>query len=829
MTHRTRPHAVAASTFAALLVAPLFGQAAGAGGSSAATPGAQQPRTAPQGSPGPQRGGGFARPQNRTSEWPAPEADDWAQPTLIQWQRTWDDALAVSRETGKPIMVAVNMDGEPASEHYAGVLYRKPEVAALFEPYVSVMASVYRHNPRDYDENGQRIPCSRFGTVTCGEHIALEPTVYSMFLDETRVAPRHIGVELDGTEMYDIFYAFSVKAVLDGIEEGISEREDTELPNPEKDLDALVASRSSADRVYIEQRFKRGGKAERLKLLEISEKLGAGAPVELLRLALFGLDVETAAQARRILAQQSSEAAIDLILEALSVPLPADEREMLVGALDAMGDQFPRARVLASTLRGLEATGGEGTAARTRGLAQRLSATDPTTVVRERYELENRLEGAGRRAREAAAADPLARAEAELARAEATLRLAVEPANLDFSGPSAPDRRRASELRFRDALIAAESAEAAGLTGWRTAAVVGLASHYLGRTQAAHARVRVAYEGMVADAEAAASETAQGWIGMAVASMATDLAVEELYRAARRRETRDRIDADAIAAVDSGFDLLAAHPLGTDAQALKHHDFLAYMGARKRAFDVLVRGIERFPGSASLHERLRGRLLWSRGTGALVEFYAKRKAAPEADVLTYWYSGLAGLVAGEFQRRRARAADALTTYEGAIADFRTVIELDPKSKDASLHYVAIAKASQGHARMELGDLEESAALLTEAFDTFESAADVLDGLNTSAMTTSVDLRAKLADAGLERARAALQARIDALPAGLKGMPAFEIPPDTPAARNRDRDGRELPPEPGGGEETPDPEPEPGPQPAPAGGDAGSGGSGDPRA
>ncbi|MEL6713455.1 MAG: hypothetical protein AAFP86_06760, partial [Planctomycetota bacterium] len=103
MTHRTRPHAVAASTFAALLVAPLFGQAAGAGGSSAATPGAQQPRTAPQGSPGPQRGGGFARPQNRTSEWPAPEADDWAQPTLIQWQRTWDDALAVSRETGKPI------------------------------------------------------------------------------------------------------------------------------------------------------------------------------------------------------------------------------------------------------------------------------------------------------------------------------------------------------------------------------------------------------------------------------------------------------------------------------------------------------------------------------------------------------------------------------------------------------------------------------------------------------------------------------------------------------------------------------------------------------
>ena len=153
--------------------------------------------------------------------------------------------MAVSKETGKPIMIAVNMDGEIASEHYAGKRYRDPEVAKLFEPYVSVIASVYRHNPRDHDENGNRIPCPRFGCVTCGEHIAMEPIVYEKYLDETRVAPRHIMVELDGSESYDIFYAFDVKSVLVGIEEGITTRTSTELPDDSGDRPSRPSSRAA--------------------------------------------------------------------------------------------------------------------------------------------------------------------------------------------------------------------------------------------------------------------------------------------------------------------------------------------------------------------------------------------------------------------------------------------------------------------------------------------------------------------------------------------------------------------------------------------------------
>jgi len=766
----------ALSSLALLAVAFAPALPAQSGGGGTPDPG-QQP--APQQQP--------PQPGSREAMWPAPTAEDWAKPTLIKWQRSWEDAVAVSRETGKPIMVAVNMDGEIASEHYAGVRYRDPEVAKLFDPYVSVIASVYRHNPRDYDENGQRIPCSRFGHVTCGEHIAMEPIVYSMFLDETRVAPRHIGVELDGTEMYDIFYAFTVKAVLEGIEEGISARESTEKPPVEKGLEELVASRAASDREYVEQRFVQGSKAERAQLLSIAEKLGRGAPPELLRLALFGLDVETARQARRILAEQRSEAAIDLILEALSVPLPADERRMLVDALVAIGEEHPRARILASTLRGLEAEPEEGGAGRARRLARQLGEADAGKALRGRYEVESRLERLDRAASTEEVMDPLRLAWAEQERAEAVLRLAVEPENLDFRGAGGAERRRLSELRFLEALSAAESVADTEYATWRTDAVIGLASHYLGRGERVAPAITSAYAGMLEASDDGDLEVAQGWIGMAVASMRADALAEAVYAAARRRED---VGGDRIAEVDAAFDLLAAHPFGTAEHALKHHDFLSYMGARQRAMDVLTRGLERFRASAALHERLRGRLLWSRGTDALLGFYAKQKDAPTADAVTHWYAGLAGLVAGEFRRRRAQGAEAVAAYDVAIADFERVIEFGDSAPEASLHYIALAKAGQAVALMELGELQRAAARVTEAFDTYQPSANALDGLNASAVSTTRMLLQRLEDAGDGTTRAALKARLDALPPELLKLPDFETPPDTPAARNRDARGRQ---------------------------------------
>ena len=139
-----------------------------------------------------------ALPDGLTEEdmWPAATAEGWKDPCLVQWQRSFDDALAVARQRHMQVMVAVNMDGEIASEHFAGVRYRSPDTAELMSHSACVIASVYRHTPRDYDENGQRVPCPRFGTVTCGEHIQAERELYDRYFDGRRISPRHIVLDL---------------------------------------------------------------------------------------------------------------------------------------------------------------------------------------------------------------------------------------------------------------------------------------------------------------------------------------------------------------------------------------------------------------------------------------------------------------------------------------------------------------------------------------------------------------------------------------------------------------------------------------------------------
>ena len=192
---------------------------------------------------------------NESLMWPAPIAEDWRNPVQITFQRSWEDAVAVSKETGKPILICVNMDGEPASEHYAGVRYRDPEIAALYEPYVCVVASVYRHTPRDYDDDGQPILCPRLGSVTCGEHIAIEPLLYEKFMDGRRISPRHIMVELGGEEVYDIFFTWDTDSVFDTLRGGIASRP---APAPIARGDRTIFERGGEPRHRGSNRGRRG-------------------------------------------------------------------------------------------------------------------------------------------------------------------------------------------------------------------------------------------------------------------------------------------------------------------------------------------------------------------------------------------------------------------------------------------------------------------------------------------------------------------------------------------------------------------------------------------
>ena len=131
----------------------------------------------------------------------------------MPWQRNLEDALALSRATGKPLLVCVNMDGELASERLAAGRYRDPAFVALAEGFVPVLASPSRHGPRDHDARGRRIPDPRFGRIVESEHVAIEPELFARYFGGRRVAPRHVGVAPDGTILFDLFLLQDLGAI----------------------------------------------------------------------------------------------------------------------------------------------------------------------------------------------------------------------------------------------------------------------------------------------------------------------------------------------------------------------------------------------------------------------------------------------------------------------------------------------------------------------------------------------------------------------------------------------------------------------------------------
>ena len=296
---------------------------------------------------------------SREQMWPAPTARDWARPCLIRWQRNFADAEELARRTGRPLLICVNMDGEIASEHYAGIRYRDPAIAALYAPYVTVIASVYRHNPRDHNEYGERILCPRFGSVTCGEHIAIEPGLFETFFDGTRVAPRHVAVELDGGESFDIFYALDTQSVFGAIEERIM-RDPPPGQEDRGDLtfEGLVGSTDSADRDEVEAAFRAGDTVLRRRVLNQLKLTPNMDPLALVRLALLGADAGERELALDILARETSPQAVDLIALALRRGVDGPRRGELLAALRRLAPAVPRAGTLAQALVALDGASG---------------------------------------------------------------------------------------------------------------------------------------------------------------------------------------------------------------------------------------------------------------------------------------------------------------------------------------------------------------------------------------------------------------------------------------------------------------------------------------
>ncbi len=698
---------------------------------------------------------------NRERMWYAPAAADWVKPCLVPWQRTWEDAVAVARETGRPILICVNMDGEIASEHYAGVRYRQPEIAALYEPYVCVVASVYRHTPRDYDDQGRRIACPRFGTVTCSEHVWIEPFLYERYFEGQRVAPRHIMIELEGGEQYDVFYAWDTDSVFGAIREGIAQRPPPP-PRPERgdrSLAERVASRDARDREVVERAYAAGDRELQSALLDAAAAQGAAAPVDLLRQAVFGLDLELGKKALQALAQAEAPAAVDLIAEALRAPLQDSEQDALIRALERHGAASPRARTLAVVHRGLAGRASEVDVEAWRGALGDApsegaggSGGDYSAAA---AELERSTAAAATRPADPAAA---------LTMAESALAFAIAPEGPPRGLTGRAAASRLERLRFADALAAIREAESLGASGWRVDAAAALASWYLGDLAFAYARAEMAVRAL--------PPGESGWNAMAVLGL-----FAEARRAAIAQALREKSDwpPQWLTDVHAAYAVLARHPLGEAGHAVAHHDFLISLNAHGPAERVLKDALRRFPESWDLHDRWRNRLLADRGVAALEPAYAAWLGEPDAPACLRWYAGVASFVTAEVQRRAREPQSAVGAYERAAIHFERAIAADARNRDSADHYAALSLAGRARVALEGGDLDLATAQLLAAFARRPASAASLDGLNLSPADTARALRARLLRDERADLLAMLDAALEQVDPALLGLPAYERP------------------------------------------------------
>ncbi|MEM9800995.1 MAG: hypothetical protein AAGA20_11765 [Planctomycetota bacterium] len=691
--------------------------------------------------------------------WPAATAEGWKKPVLVKWQRSFEDALSVANAENRPLLVAVNMDGEIASEHFAGIRYRDPTTSRLMSRYSCVIASVYRHTPRDYDEEGRRIPCPRFGTVTCGEHIQAERELYAKYFDGRRISPRHIVIDpRDQSETLDVYFSWDTQTVFTTFEKGVEGWPEPE-ESREKTLEGRAQSADVADREELERVYATSDVTVKREILRTLAEKRVVDQVEVLREAIFGLDLELARLARRALAECETDGALDLMAEALKVPLDESERQMLLDAVVRLSATSPRARTLAALHSGLGSDS---------------SFVDPTLVAaREGYETSRDARGGNAAVLSGASVTEPSGPDELLELAEALVAQAYAESNPPLA-----------TLLFRDAKRAAQDAKAAGAEGPRLDGILAVVASRLGERGAARDRAVAAVEGGLLrsdDGEFALDDRARAEVLRQFVD-ARRSAIRRAYRGTGEWPPQ------WLADIGAAYEPLRASGQVTEIDLVRQQDFLRWVGASARADELLEWGLARFPDSGALHERLRSWLLWKGGPAALEDDYRSRMttelaglAGPQTQIA--WFSAYASLVAAEQYRRRSEFGAALEAYDRSVRNFRLNVESFPDSEDTTQHYVALALAGKSRVLLEQGDLANATDALERALSTRPDSAASLDGLGITPIATAKMLRSKLEIEGDAAGAAKVQAALDALDPEL-----LEPPPSEQRVGRRGRQG-----------------------------------------
>lgn len=668
----------------------------------------------------------------RDAWWRPASAAEWKKPCLVEWQRSIEDAQAIAKATGRPILVVVNMDGEPASEHYAGVQYRDPEFAKLTQAFVPIVMSVNRHSARDYDERGRRIPCPRFGRITCGEHIALEPVCYDKFFEKQRYAPRHIGAPLEGKKTFDCFLNPTAEPVISALK-----KNGGKVPSAQKnDKPALarMTSRDAGDRDAVEAAYVAGDAAARKALLEAARAHPEAEQVDLLRLALRDEQAEIRKIAQGVLAQTVKESGVMLVAEALRTSRDSEERKPLLEALARLSKGSARARTATIVYRALgaksKAVNADAWAKALAGAKQEPQEVDFDALERQMTSLQKKSKADG-----FTPADALELASSLLTFAEERMRVG-----------------KGSALLFEDAKRAVADAEKRGAQpAWKVHALAARVAADFGDIAEAQARAKRAVSGVVAEA------TSPG--AAVVLSAFASACVAEIQKA---NEEFKEWSSDVLTDAHAAYSALLQHPMCTDAQAAAHVDLLLQVDAPNVAAEVVQSALKRFPESALLHERFRARVLEEKGLEGLEPAYeAMVKANPELPGLQ-WFAGLATLVTAEFHKKAGRDTQATDCYSRSIDRFNKSADAAPTFQATADHYVALALAGRARIEFEADEVEKAVADLIACVDRRAESAGTDDGLGRAPVDTMRAVRVKLRESKRDDLLAKLEKAIDQL-------------------------------------------------------------------
>lgn len=652
---------------------------------------------------------------------------------LMPWQRSLEDALALSQETGKPLLLCVNVDGEAASEALAAGRYRMPEFAALASGFLPLLASPDRHAARDHDDHGRRIPDPRFGRLVCSEHVDIEPQLYERYFRGQRVAPRHVGVAPDGGILFDLFLLQDLGVV----DEALREHGNHEVALPDAaalDEAGLLASRDAAARELLEERFLAADEDARLRLARaaLDPDRSAQHP-ELLRMAL------------RDRAPAVRSAAVDaLAAHPRGAPLA-----LFPDALRLAHGSVERTRALSEALAAIAAGSGGATRVRARRLSRIAAATlvessavdlelwklalagaepEAPAAPRNPDEVYEALERLGERADETPD-DPAVHA----LFAEVALRGARAMIENGGGNPG---------FLLQDALSAARRAVEADPGRATTWATLAVSAYLLSDFETAGDAAARALPGLL---ELAGSRLAADTL-RALAESRTSA----LYAALGQEEAWPP---EHVADVLAAYEVLLVHPYVTEEIAKAALDVQTQLEVHAIQASFARRALERFPDSATLHDYYRWQVLRDEGAEALLVAYDDLEVGEAMLATIRWFAGLAAFVAAEHCVQDRDPDCALGCYGRSALEFAASVEDEPGFAPTAAHYVALGHAGRARVLLDAGRLEEAGAALRECVATTDApevfAAE--DGLGNSPAETAGALLRALRREGMDGA------------------------------------------------------------------------------